>query len=357
MLTRIANTPTLRRWTGLVLHPATQRITVRELYLLYGVWIVAFWFKLIGSSWDVAWHFRYLRDDLAPPHIINTFGMFIAVALLMFQSVNGLGAERRGLRIVQFGVGIFVIAIPLDLINHRLFGLDLTSWSPTHMLLFAGTAVMIIGILRSWLVLAPPGWVRTLFAIAFWAYLLEDILFALGQQEYGTLALDAYLKGRSTASSDLLALAGNNVTRFALGAIPYWLYPAWLIVGSTVVLVAARRLHQERWIVTSIAAVYLMYRTLAYTVLKTANFPPTFIPFMLLGGAVMIDLSARWRLNAVLASIAIVGVFYGLAELIGSLTLMPRFPLYAAPFIPVVVWGVYQFTPQLQRRWSRPIPT
>ena len=36
----------------------------------------------------------------------------------------------------------FLAAAPLDVINHRVNGLDLTAWSPTHMLLYIGTGVM-----------------------------------------------------------------------------------------------------------------------------------------------------------------------------------------------------------------------
>jgi hypothetical protein len=34
---------------------------------VYGLWIAAFALKILGSTWDVSWHFRWLRDDLAPP--------------------------------------------------------------------------------------------------------------------------------------------------------------------------------------------------------------------------------------------------------------------------------------------------
>ena len=34
---------------------------------LYTAWLGAFGLKMLGSSWDVSWHFKWLRDDLAPP--------------------------------------------------------------------------------------------------------------------------------------------------------------------------------------------------------------------------------------------------------------------------------------------------
>ena len=45
-----------------------------ELRWIYTAWLGAFLLKMLGSSWDVSWHFRWLRDDLAPPHLLNSAG-------------------------------------------------------------------------------------------------------------------------------------------------------------------------------------------------------------------------------------------------------------------------------------------
>src|SRR5947208_11499139 len=37
--------------------------------LAYRMWLIALLFKLLGSSWDESWHFKWQRDDLAPPHL------------------------------------------------------------------------------------------------------------------------------------------------------------------------------------------------------------------------------------------------------------------------------------------------
>ena len=140
--------------------------------VIYGLWLLAFILKLTGSGWDIAWHFHFLRDDMAPPHIINTIGTMLAVGLVMFHTWTGYAVDRLSLRLMQAGVGTFLLAIPLDLINHRLFGLDITAWSPTHAMLYLGTAVMIMGVLRGWWLLAPAGALKTVLAIGFWAFLL-----------------------------------------------------------------------------------------------------------------------------------------------------------------------------------------
>ena len=69
---------------------------------------------------------------------------------------------------------------------------------------------------------------------------MDCAIFVLGQQEYGVLTVDAYLRGRPTASDDLLALAHGNVARFATGNIPPWIYPIWMALASSIVELSIR---------------------------------------------------------------------------------------------------------------------
>lgn len=348
----VAFRPIVQRWLRLIKEPQNNRISMRELTIVYSLWLVAFLLKLIGSSWDVAWHFRFLRDDFAPPHIINTLGTLLAFGLLLVQRYRGTGADGRGLRIAQVGVGVFVLAIPLDLLNHRMFGLDLTTWSLTHMLLYLGTGLLLLGVLRSWLLRAQAGRARTLFGLAFGAFLLEDVLFPLGQQEFGVLATEAFLRGRPTADAALLALSGGNLVRLIQGSLPPWLYPFWLVLGSSAVLIAMRRLIAGRWIATIICMIYLIYRYIANATLTAAGFPPSFVPFMLLGAALVIDGAAALRWGNVATSLAVVGSVYAGAALVDRLVLMPPFPWSVAPVIVLLVWAVLRFS---QRKNVQPI--
>lgn len=345
MYSRLIAAP--RRWHDLLVRVYSSQTVLR---LVYGAWLLAFAFKLIGSSWDVSWHFRFLRDDLAPPHMINTVGAMLGVALITFQSLTGLAIERWGMRLVQAGTAIFLAAIPLDLINHRLFGLDITAWSPTHALLYLGTGVMLAGVLRSWLALAGADRWRPVFALALWTLFLENVLFPLGQQEYGVRALDAYLDGRSTASGDLLALAGENAVRFVLGPIPLWVYPVYLIVTSTLVLGIARLVQGWRWTATTIAAIYLVYRVIASGILLAGGFPGSFIPFMLLGAALIIDLTASRKWPALLPTVLLLVVFYGGAYALSLVTLVPPFPLATAPVVGALLWPCFVAFSMWRRR-------
>src|SRR3978361_2160509 len=90
----------------------------QELRWIYTAWLVAFALKMFGSTWDVSWHFRWLRDNLAPPHLLNSAGTALVVALVVFSSYTGFGVDRRALRLMQGGTATFLIAIPIDILNH-----------------------------------------------------------------------------------------------------------------------------------------------------------------------------------------------------------------------------------------------
>jgi hypothetical protein len=307
--------------------------------IIYSLWIVAFLLKHAGSAWDIAWHFRYVFGAFEPPHLVNVAGTALATTLVVFHTITGRAADRTGLYVLQGGFIVFLISVPLDLLNHFLFGLDVTVWSPTHLLTFASTAVMLIGVIFSWLKLAEPGAWRLLIGLACWAFLLDDMLFQLGQQEYGVIAVDAYIRGQTTASPELLAQAGRNPEQFVQGGIPAWIYPVWLILTSTLVLAVARRTQGWRWTATVVALLYLGYRVVGYLLLNAADFPQSFIPVMLLGGAFVIDVSENRRWHPLASAAALSAAFYLSGELIERAVLMPEFALGTAPFTFVVLWA------------------
>ncbi|MBM7841542.1 hypothetical protein [Herpetosiphon giganteus] len=311
----------------------------RALHTIYGIWLFAFVLKLMGSGWDVAWHFRFLRDDLAPPHMINTVGTVIVVLLVMFHTWTGYGVDRLTLRLMQAGISIFLIAIPLDLINHRLFGLDITSWSPTHALLYLGTAVMLLGVLRGWLLLAPDSRIKTVFGIGFWAFLLEDFLFPLGQQEYGVTAIEAMRLGKPYADAELMIEAGANPERFAI-PVPDWLYPLWLITSVVLVLLAARLIMRGRWTATLVAGTYLLYRVVSFYILRGIEFPPSFVPLFIIGTALAIDIGITYRINPFVAAFGTLMMFYAGAWISDRYTLMPEIPYTTTMPIAAILLGI-----------------
>lgn len=267
----------------------------------YRMWLVALLCKLIGSSWDMSWHFRWLRDDLAPPHLINTVGTVIICVLVIIHSYTGMGCDKRSLRLMQIGTAMFLIAAPLDVINHRISGLDLTAWSATHLLLYIGTGIMIAGAIDGWRKFSHPGRTRTWTLSALWVFFLENAFFPNGQQEYGILSLRAWQNGTPDAEPELLGFAADQlnrpvdefaVQRFAL-PIDDWVYPLWGIGVMALILVMARATVGSRWTATAVAGAYVAYRAAIWPLLVVGGFPPSTVPFYLLFVGLAVDLAFR----------------------------------------------------------------
>jgi hypothetical protein len=306
--------------------------------MVFGLWICAFALKHAGASWDVAWHFRFVRDDLIPPHIINLAGNALGEALIGFHLYTGIAVERRGFKVLMLGFVMFVAAIPLDLLNHRLFGLDVTIWSFPHLMFFFGSTLALLGLLQMWRRLAAPSRWKTAYNFVFLTLLMDCVMFVLGQHEYGVLSVAAYTRGQPTASSAVVALAGGNFAQFAIGNVSPAIYPIWMVLGGTAALLWARYVHPGGWTATIVAIVYLCYRTVAYLLLVAAGFPPSFIPVMLIGAALVVDLAVRWHWRPIVTAAALLLAFYGGAGMVRLFTLMPAFALETALVIAVPLW-------------------
>jgi hypothetical protein len=336
----LAHPLALLRWLWLAyLNPGRpgRATTQTELRWIYTAWLGAFLLKMLGSSWDVSWHFRWLRDDLAPPHLLNSAGTAVVIGLVVFHSYTGYGVDRRALRLMQWGIGLFLVAVPIDIINHRINGLDITSWSPSHALLYVGTAVMLAGALRGWWLYAAPGRVRDLISLGLWLFFVENVLFPNQHQEYGVLSLEAYDAGRTTAEPQLLDFAaaqGQSPAMFML-PVPSWVHPAWLICAGLLSLVIARKVVGRRWTATVIAGTYLAYRAVMWLGLVAIGFPPSVLPVVLIVGAVLIDVAVTRRIPGSAAALAVTGAVYAVAVAQDFFGALPPWSWWSA--LPVAV--------------------
>jgi hypothetical protein len=314
-----------------------RRTDQTELNWIYLAWLGAFLLKMLGSTWDVSWHFRWLRDDLAPPHLLNSAGTAIVVGLVIFHSYTGYGVDKKALRLMQWGIGAFLIAVPIDILNHRINGLDITSWSPSHGLLYLGTAIMLAGAIRGWWLYAAPGRIRDLVSLGLWLFFVENAIFPNQHQEYGVLSLKAYDAGQTTAEPQLLDFAaaqGQTPTMFML-PVPSWVHPTWLICTGLLALVVARKLVRLRWTATAIVAAYLLYRAVMWLLLVGMGFPPSVLPLVLLVGAVLVDLCITHRVPGWLAGLLTTGIVYAVGFGQEALGLLPPWNWWSA--VPVAV--------------------
>jgi hypothetical protein len=270
--------------------------------------------------------------------------------LVVIQGYTGMGGDRRTIRPLQWGMGIFLVAMPLDAINHKVNGLDITTWSPSHFLLFLGTGIMIAGVVRGWRAGAPPGRASTLVLGAFWLFFLENVSFPNGHQEYGVMEIASWDRGHPFAEPSLLRFAAEQIGRpvdrasllnFAL-PIPSWVYPFYAVVGAMLVLVLARASVGRRWTATAIAAAYIAYRCLIWPILAGAGFPTSAVPFFLPAGALVVDLAFLLRLpryvRPVAGAVAVTAAVYGGLALQSAVAVAPPVAYRSAP-LTFVVFG------------------
>ncbi|HYP23319.1 MAG TPA: hypothetical protein VEV43_07090 [Actinomycetota bacterium] len=119
---------------------------------------------VIGFLWDVAWHIDFGRDEFlfTPSHmmILVGLGAIIAAAVVSILFATVLRAETgwrlRSLR-VPYGaaaLGVLgtgaILGFPLDELWHANYGIDVTMWGPTHLLMISGASFTPLGM---WLLL------------------------------------------------------------------------------------------------------------------------------------------------------------------------------------------------------------
>jgi hypothetical protein len=154
-----------------------------------------------GFYSDVSWHIALGRDDklMTAPHsgillglVMVLGGAVLGTVVATFDGVDGLhlGAlriPRSLLPLWALGLGA-VSGFPLDEIWHREYGVDVTMWSPTHMLMILGATFTGMA---AWLILAESGvrpsdgrWGRGAHLVCGWLT-LQGLLAPQGEFTFG----------------------------------------------------------------------------------------------------------------------------------------------------------------------------
>jgi len=148
----------------------------------------ALWILLLGKllagwgvQWDIEWHVVVGRDTFwIPPHVMTYAGVSLVVLLsfgvLLWETCAASAAGNapgsrgtmrvlglkgtRGFHVAAWGISVTVLAAPIDDLWHRLFGIDVTLWSPPHLLGLAGAQINSIGCLFIACELWPRGRTR-----------------------------------------------------------------------------------------------------------------------------------------------------------------------------------------------------
>jgi hypothetical protein len=112
-----------------------------------------------GLGWDIRWHLLIGRDSFwIAPHVLTYASVVVsAIASLGVIALETWRARRappapgairlfalvgtRGFHLAWLGMALVLLAAPIDDLWHRLFGIDVTLWSPPHLLGLAGAQV------------------------------------------------------------------------------------------------------------------------------------------------------------------------------------------------------------------------
>ena len=207
---------------------------------------IALWALLAGNliagwgvQWDIQWHVRVGRDSFwIPPHVMTYGGVAIVVlvsfGVLARDTLRHLMAGRAptgttrvagitgtpGFYLAACGIALTVLAAPIDDLWHRLFGIDVTLWSPPHLLGLLGVTINTLACLL----------------------IVREAYPARGWARYAGLVLAA-----STFFGSLgVALRPTGRLAFLYGGISFYSYPILAALLLPMALVAVARLTGRR---------------------------------------------------------------------------------------------------------------
>jgi len=121
--------------------------------IVVGLWALTTAF--VGFMWDVAWHTDLGRDRelFTVPHTLIILGLLgigvAAVVSIMYATRDRatVGWRARSVAIPSGAAVLLVlsaaalIAFPLDDLWHATYGVDVTMWSPTHLVMIGGASL------------------------------------------------------------------------------------------------------------------------------------------------------------------------------------------------------------------------
>jgi hypothetical protein len=223
---------------------------------LSGLWALGT--AVVGLYWDVAWHIDLGRDKqlFTPPHTMIVIGLggivYSACIAVLFATLDEAPVRLRipGARIPYSAVPMFALGVgalasfPLDALWHQAYGLDVTLWSPTHLMLVGGGGLATI---PTWLMLVEgrPAGRATLLGRGIAALALGAILVAVscfqGEFDFGVPQFQVLYLPVLIAAAGAFTLVIARAVLGPWGAIKALV--AYLIVRGGVALIVWGALH------------------------------------------------------------------------------------------------------------------
>ena len=233
----------------------------------------------IGFYNDVAWHVGRGRDKelLTAPHTMILVGLgLITLAAgigILFATLQQVDTSLRikALRVPWSAVPLGLLGVcalsgfPLDELWHRTYGIDVTMWSPTHMLMICGAAFSLIA---AWLALAEAGvsfrqnrWTKIAHFIAAW-FVLAGLTAPLGE------------------------------FRFGVPQFQQLFHPILLLLAAAFAFVPTRIVLGRGWAVALALATFLPESIGLMSSTASDGFVPTRTPGMFIASAIAVELAA-----------------------------------------------------------------
>lgn len=303
----------------------------------YRLWVIAFLLKFIGSAWDASYHFKYLFEEYSIPHIVNTMGFALGGILLYKEWRHSTYLDGFSRNLITIGYGLFLIGIPLDFTYHIAYGIDLTTWSPTHFIYYIATDIMIFGVWRGFYLFTwhtVPTWksLHTWFAM----FLLECLLFPNMQQENGAISYDQYIHGKSIASKEILQLISDPASQI-FGGIPQYVYPIYSVLMVGLLTVVTVRICRDFTIPFMGAVLYVSLRFIGKAIFAAVNYPTSYVPMtiILIPLAFLLLKRTNW-LAGLIGSLAYFLSLYAIHK--SGILITP--PLFLWEIVPVALIGI-----------------
>ena len=133
-----------------------ERVTEMPAWAAGGIAVggAALVIAVIGFLWDVAWHIDFGRDEylFTPAHTMIVSGLLLLVGAAIVATVlatvtrASVGATVKGIRIPYSALALGLLGMgavtgfPLDELWHGAYGVDVTMWGPTHLLMIGGAS-------------------------------------------------------------------------------------------------------------------------------------------------------------------------------------------------------------------------
>ncbi|MCM2536144.1 hypothetical protein NDK43_32530 [Neobacillus pocheonensis] len=303
----------------------------------YRLWVMAFLLKFIGSAWDASYHFKYLFEEYSIPHIVNFSGFALGAFLLVKEWRQLHYMDRFSRNLITIGFALFLIGIPLDFSYHIAYGIDLTTWSPTHFIYYIATDIMIIGAWRGYSKytndkLSTWRSLHTWFAM----FLLECLVFPNMQQENGAISYNLYIHHQSIASKEILVLISDPASQI-FGGIPEWVYPIFSVLMVSLLTTIVIRLLGDYMVSVMAAVLYILLRFIGKIIFIAVHYPTSYVPITLVFIPIFYLVFRRDVWLAGLTG----SVFYFLTLFaINRVGLLITPPLQLWEIVPVVVVGI-----------------